>query len=702
MAKTVYTNQQVIDQIDSGSHWTTGGSTATAITYGIATSNSWFPSGYSEYAGWSALNAKQAAAASLAIELWDDLIGSSITASADPNTADIRFSNSSTGVSYAHAYYPGETGTDTYSWQQSQGSAWFNPAYTSLNDPDVGEYGFMAVLHEIGHTLGLNHPGIYNGGSPTYANDALYEQDTHMYTVMSYFDAANTGADWYAPNGWWNYAQTPMVHDVLAIQSAYGADFATRGGDTVYGFNSTAGNVVFDFAQNTAPVVTIWDGGGDDTIDLSGWNTSSQISLVAGSYSHGNAMTYNIAIAYGADIENASGGGGNDQITGNDLANTLLGYGGNDLINGGAGNDQLSGGDGSDVAVYSGNHADYSIDAIFGGFTVTDNVAADGDEGFDSLFGIETLRFSDGDFDPDSLVPVNNPHDFNGDGMSDLFWQNDNGQGAIWQMNGTTTIGGGLAGNNPGPTWNIQDTGDFNGDGNSDILWQNDNGQVAIWQMNGTTIAGGGFAGDNPGPTWNVQDTGDFNGDGNSDIVWQNDNGQAAVWFMDGNTVIGGGLAGDNPGLTWQIEGAGDFNNDGKSDLLWQDNTGQAAIWLMDGTTVIGGGLAGNNPGPDWQAQGSGDFNGDGNSDIVWQNDNGQAAVWFMNGNTVIGGGLAGSNPGSTWHIRDTGDYNDDGKFDFVWQNDSGQAAVWLMDGTTVIGGGLAGSNPGSDWMLFA
>ena len=346
MSKPVFTNQEVIDQIDSGTSWTSGGSVASTISYGITTNRNWFPANYSEYAGWSALNAKQAAAANLAIELWDDVIASDIVAAANPNSADIRFSNSSTGVSYAHAYYPGETGADSFSWQKAQGSIWLNPAYSSLSDPDVGEYGFMTFVHEIGHALGLNHPGAYNGGSPTYANDAEYEQDTHMYTVMSYFDAQNTGADWYAGNGWWYYAQTPMLHDVLVAQSIYGADMSTRSGDTVYGFNSTADRSVFDFTQNTSPVLTIWDGGGNDTLDLSGWNTNSQISLVEGSFSHVNSMTHNIAIAFGAEIENAVGGGGDDQITGNALDNTLRGLGGNDTIYGAAGNDWIDGGAG--------------------------------------------------------------------------------------------------------------------------------------------------------------------------------------------------------------------------------------------------------------------------------------------------------------------------------------------------------------------
>ena len=98
-------------------------------------------------------------------------------------------------------------------------------------------------------------------------------------------------------------------------------------------------------------------------------------------------------------------------------------------------------------------------------------------------------------------------------------------------------------GANPGPSWKAIGTGDFNGDGHSDILWQNANGQVAIWEMNGTNVIGGGTVSANPGPSWKAIGTGDFNGDGHSDILLQNTNGQAAIWEMNGTNVIGGGWA---------------------------------------------------------------------------------------------------------------------------------------------------------------
>jgi hypothetical protein len=99
--------------------------------------------------------------------------------------------------------------------------------------------------------------------------------------------------------------------------------------------------------------------------------------------------------------------------------------------------------------------------------------------------------------------------------------------------------------------WQVASVGDFNGDGRSDILWQNSSGAVAIWELNGTSIIGGGSL-SNPGPSWHAMGSGNFSADGKSDILWQNDSGQVAIWEMNGTTVIGGGSIA-NPGPTWHI-----------------------------------------------------------------------------------------------------------------------------------------------------
>ena len=168
---------------------------------------------------------------------------------------------------------------------------------------------------------------------------------------MSYFDAdeGEPSTDHYGQSGQWRYAAAPMLHDIAALQAAYGADTTTRTGNTTYGFNSNSGRAIFDFTQNVDPIIAIWDAGGIDTIDASGYSTNQYIDLNPGSYSNVGFLTGNLAIAYGALIENAKGGSGGDTLVGNAVGNALHGNGGGDTFYGLAGNDILFGGSGNDV-----------------------------------------------------------------------------------------------------------------------------------------------------------------------------------------------------------------------------------------------------------------------------------------------------------------------------------------------------------------
>jgi hypothetical protein len=52
--------------------------------------------------------------------------------------------------------------------------------------------------------------------------------------------------------------------------------------------------------------------------------------------------------------------------------------------------------------------------------------------------------------------------------------------------------------------WSIVETGDFNGDGKSDILWQDTSGNVAMWFMNGTQVTQSAGVGNVP-IVWSIQ-----------------------------------------------------------------------------------------------------------------------------------------------------------------------------------------------------
>ena len=88
---------------------------------------------------------------------------------------------------------------------------------------------------------------------------------------------------------------TPLIHDIAAIQRIYGADMTTRTGDTVYGFNRNAGRDTYDFTKTPAPIMAIWDAGGNDTIDASGYATQADDRLTPGSLSSIGGVTFDTA-----------------------------------------------------------------------------------------------------------------------------------------------------------------------------------------------------------------------------------------------------------------------------------------------------------------------------------------------------------------------------------------------------------------------
>ena len=369
--------------------------------------------------GYSAFNDAQKAAARIAVGNWDELISpefQEVTMSSKgasdwaKNAADIWLANTTTGPAQAWAYYPNQG----QPYLRTSGDVWIaDPRFNTSNaDLRSGQYGLQTLNHELGHSLGLSHPGDYNFGDDndgdglpdpiTYEGDAFYFQDSHQYTIMSYFDSYETGnnvIDWNLMRVM--YPSTPMVHDIWVIQQKYGAETTTRTGDTTYGFNATAdvANDAMRFEDGKpAAIFSIWDAGGNDTLDFSGFYTPSVIDLREGAYSSAGGlgaydpswagvdpstvskdaylafvnannaaeglgsrtaaydlyfggrpgvnegvpwsdvvgkdwlMENNVGIAYGAIVENAIGGHGNDRINGNQANNVFTGNDGADTF----------------------------------------------------------------------------------------------------------------------------------------------------------------------------------------------------------------------------------------------------------------------------------------------------------------------------------------------------------------------------------
>ncbi len=270
-------------------------------------------------AGYAAFDAGYQAVARDILDLFSELSGLTFVEATDSATANILFKN-----------IEGQFGGGGWASYPSSGTVHNAIGYPwTAGDIQAGSYVYNTILHEIGHSVGLAHPGNYNG-AVDYLTQAVVWNDSQQYSVMSYLGAETTGG---AFDG---SAATLMLHDILALQIEYGANYSTRAGNTVYGFNSNTGRAAYTFtADDMTSAFAIWDGAGRDTLDFSGFATATVMDLRQGGFSSTGLETYNVAIAYGAVIENGIGGTGNDKIRGNEVANRILGGTGNDIIYGG-------------------------------------------------------------------------------------------------------------------------------------------------------------------------------------------------------------------------------------------------------------------------------------------------------------------------------------------------------------------------------
>ncbi len=231
------------------------------------------------------------------------------------------------------------------------GDVWILKNYAQSAFKQGEEGSFRTILHETAHALGLSHPHQSTSNSIITSDLEVLpsELDYKNYTVMSW----NNPVGAFTNDGTYTISNSLMVYDIQALQHLYGANN-----------NYNAGNTKYTFDETKPFMATIWDGGGEDTIDLSNFDQDCIIDLNDGAYStiryENWAGENNLGIAFNCYIENVIGGSGDDVITGNELDNELDGGRGKDTLYAGAGNDYLK----SEYLILSINN---TTDSLYGG-----------------------------------------------------------------------------------------------------------------------------------------------------------------------------------------------------------------------------------------------------------------------------------------------------------------------------------------------
>ena len=329
--------------------------------------------------------------------------------------------NNQHGKSGGYAYTPNSSGADVAAVYMA------NDAYPqSSADWSDGSSGWAALVHEIGHALGLKHPGPYNAaGGKTPGPYLPKGEDNTRYSLMSYntpsdatvAESTDLGGGKYSLAMKGVQASTYQMDDLQALQYMYGR--STKAAETdaqTYAFSD-------DDANKGQFLKTVSNSNANSEIDASGISKANVIDMRAGHFSsigvhdayanlaapfntatkwknavHSKATpTYtganNLGIAAGSHIDKAKGGSGADTIVGNDDAtNTIQSGAGNDTIYLGKASATVNGGDGTDTVCLMKMKTKWTVsyDAESGTYTCRNGSITN------TITGVESIKGWDG------------------------------------------------------------------------------------------------------------------------------------------------------------------------------------------------------------------------------------------------------------------------------------------------------------------
>ncbi|MFA5234801.1 MAG: DUF4214 domain-containing protein [Sulfurimonas sp.] len=395
--------------LDSLSSWSNS-----VVTYSF---NDTIPSSYYDYYddslvdGWSALSSSQREAVRDVFGMLEAIVDVDFVEVAIGG--DIQYNITYQESSAGFAYYPG-------SYYEYEGDVFLSSVFNTNPQEygiEIGEYGWSTIVHETGHALGLKHPfeGYYT---------LPEELDNFAHSVMSY-DTGMTlmalpyieghefgiGFEWVNPEFY-------SIYDIVTLQELYGTNLNGSSEDNIY-------SIAF------GELKTVWDSGGEDTLDFSQVGGNVYLDMKDGSvnsvgyvsienqieafvedledawifsqeswvrdvfYSYEESLYTgedNFSIAYGTAIENLVSGDFSDVIVDNEVDNEIALGGGDDTVYlYGGGWDYVDGGVGYDTAYFDALLYDVEFEKIS-----LDEYLFVGDEFAATLVGVEQIVFSDG------------------------------------------------------------------------------------------------------------------------------------------------------------------------------------------------------------------------------------------------------------------------------------------------------------------